>query len=111
MVWAEILIEGAVAKHVIGGGQDGGGYGADGLLGSAAVAQALELSLKVAALFAGAGPSALHQRGLEPRRPLAQAGGGALAGALVLARGEPGPGGQGGGGGGGGPIDGDIWGR
>src|SRR5215210_9404502 len=66
MVWAEILVEGAVAKHVIGGGQDGGGYGADGLLGSAAVAQALELSLKVAAVFACAGPSALDQRGLEP---------------------------------------------
>src|SRR3954466_7701776 len=94
MVWAKILIEGAVAKHVIGGGQDGGCYGADGLLGSAAVAQALELSLKVAALFAGAGPSALDQRGLEPRRPFAQAGGAALAGALVVAGAEPSPGDQ-----------------
>src|SRR3954452_7565400 len=94
MVWAKILIEGAVAKHVIGGGQDGGCYGADGLLGSAAVAQALELSLKVAALFAGAGPSALDQRGLEPRRALAQPGGASLAGALVVARAEPGPGDQ-----------------
>src|SRR4051812_15447400 len=94
MVWAKILIEGAVAKHVIGGGQDGGCYGADGLLGSAAVAQALELSLKVAALFAGAGPSALDQRGLEPRRALAQPGGAALAGALVVARAEPSPGDQ-----------------
>src|SRR3982750_2044175 len=33
MVWAEILVEGAVAKHVIGGGQDRGRDGADGLLG------------------------------------------------------------------------------
>src|SRR3954447_7399478 len=94
MVWAKILIEAAVAKHVIGGGRDGGCYGADGLLGSAAVAQALELSLKVTALFAGAGPGALHQRGLEPRRPFAQAGGAALAGALVVAGAEPGPGDQ-----------------
>src|SRR3954451_24442934 len=94
MVWAEILIEGAVAKHVVGGGQDGSRYGADGLLGSAAVAQALELSLKIAALFAGASPGALHQCGLEPRRPFAQAGGAALAGALVVARAEPGPGDQ-----------------
>src|SRR3954462_5909952 len=94
VVWAEILIEGAVAKHVIGGGQDGSCYGADGLLGSAAVAQALELSLKVAALFACAGPGALHQRGLEPRRALAQPGGAALAGALVVAGTEPGPGDQ-----------------
>src|SRR3954467_795434 len=94
MGWAKILIEGAVAKHVIGSGQDGSRYGADGLLGSAAVAQALELSLKVAALFAGAGPGALHQRGLEPRRPFAQPGGASLAGALVVARAEPGPGDQ-----------------
>src|SRR3954467_11137010 len=92
VVWDEILVEGAVAKHVIGSGQDGGCYGADGPLGSAAVAQALELSLKVAALFAGAGPGALHERGLEPRRPFAQAGGAALAGALVVAGAEPGPG-------------------
>src|SRR3954469_25730972 len=94
MVWAEILVEGAVARHVIGGGQDGSRYGADGPLGSAAVAQALELSLKVAALFACASPGALHQRGLEPRRPFAQAGGAALAGALVVAGAEPGPGDQ-----------------
>src|SRR3954465_14295488 len=94
MVWAEILVDGAVAKHVIGSGQDGRCYGADGLLGSAAVAQALELSLKVAALFACAGPGALHQRGLEPRRALAQPGGAALAGALVVAGTEPGPGDQ-----------------
>src|SRR3954454_22233172 len=94
MVWAEILVEGAVAKHVVGGGQDGSRYGADGLLGAAAVAQALELSLKVAALFACAGPGALHQRGLEPRRPFAQPGGAALAGALVIAGAEPGPGDQ-----------------
>src|SRR4051812_30840165 len=80
MVWAKILIEGAVAEHVIGGGQDGGCYGADGLLGSAAVAQALELSLKVAALFAGAGPSALHQRSLvmQPVRAARSLSGGAL---------------------------------
>src|SRR4051812_17069997 len=95
MVWAKILIEGAVAKHVIGGGQDGGCYGADGLLGSAAVAQALELSLKVAALFAGAGPSALDQRGLEPRRLFAQAGGAGPSGALLVGGGGARPGEQG----------------
>src|SRR3954466_10464516 len=79
---------------MIGGGQDGSRYGADGLLRSAAVAQALELSLEGAARFACAGPGALHQRGLEPRRALAQPGGAALAGALVIAGAEPGPGDQ-----------------
>ncbi len=60
LVGAEILLEGAVAKHVVGGGQDGGSDGTDGLLGSTAVTRALELGLQVAGLFASTGPGTLH---------------------------------------------------
>ena len=37
-----------------------------GLLGAAAVAQALELGLQVAGLLVAGGPGALHERGLQP---------------------------------------------
>lgn len=47
MVGAEILVEGAVAEHVVDGRQERGGDGSDGLLGCATVTQALELSLQV----------------------------------------------------------------
>ena len=43
-VWA-VPIERAVAKYVVGGGQDRGGDGADGLLRSSTRAEALELGL------------------------------------------------------------------
>jgi len=94
VVWPEVLVEGAIAQHVVGGGEDGGCDGADGLLGSTAVAQALELGLQVAGLLACGGPGALDQRRLEPGCSVAQAVGAALAGALVVARAQPGPGDQ-----------------
>src|SRR6476620_2676165 len=53
VVGTEILVEGAVAKHVIDGGQDRGSDGTDGFLGAATVTQALELSLQVTSLLAG----------------------------------------------------------
>ena len=34
VVCAEVLVEGAVFEHVVGGGEDGGGDRADGFLGS-----------------------------------------------------------------------------
>ena len=86
MVGAEVLVEGAVAEHVVGGGQDRGGDGTDGLLGATSVAQALELGLQIAGLFASPGPGALHQGGLEPGRALAQPGAASLAGAFIVAR-------------------------
>jgi len=85
VVGAEVLVESAVTEHVISGGQDRGGDGADGLLGSAAVTQALELGLQIAGLFASPGPGALQQGGLEPGRALAQPGGASFAYALVVA--------------------------
>ena len=48
VVGAEVLVEGAVAQHVVGGGENGGGDGADRLLGAAPVAQALELGAEIA---------------------------------------------------------------
>ena len=47
---AEFAPFGAVAQHVPGGGQDGGGDGADGFFRAAAGAQALELGLEIAGL-------------------------------------------------------------
>src|SRR5437764_9842858 len=56
---AEVLVEGAVSEHVIDRSQDRGRDGADRLLGSAPVAQALELHLEVAGLLAAGGPGTL----------------------------------------------------
>jgi hypothetical protein len=72
VVGAEILVEGAVAQHVVGGGQDRGGDGADGLLGSAPLAQALELRPEIAVPLVAGGPGALHKDGFQPRCALAQ---------------------------------------
>src|SRR5215210_271329 len=94
VVGAEILEEGAVWEHVVGGGQDGGGDGADRLFRAAAGAQALELGLEVAALLARRRPGALHEGGLQPGRAVAQAGGAALARALVATRAQARPGQQ-----------------
>src|SRR3712207_9450005 len=74
-----------------GGGQDGRGDGADRLLRAASGTQALELSLQVAALLARCRPGALHEGGLQPGRAVAQAGGAALARALVAPGAEAGP--------------------
>jgi hypothetical protein len=43
---SKVLIKGAVAQHVIDGGEDRSGNSADGLLGPTAMAQALELGLR-----------------------------------------------------------------
>ncbi len=90
----EVAPEGAVAQHVPGGREHGGGDGADRLLGAAALAQPLELGPEIAVLFARCRPGALHEGGLPPARALAQPVGPPLAGALVVARAETGPGNQ-----------------
>src|SRR6266851_6834114 len=89
---AEVLVLGTVFEHVVGGGEDGCGHGADRLLGAAPGAQAVELGVEVAVLLFRAGPGALHQQGLEPGSALAHAVGSALASALVVARAQAGPG-------------------
>ena len=61
VVGTEIVIEGAVLEHMVGGGEDRGGEGADRLFAAAPRAQAMELRLEIAAVFAGGRPSALDQ--------------------------------------------------
>jgi hypothetical protein len=85
MVWPEVVVEGPVTQHVVSGGQDGSGDGADGLLGSPSIAQALKLGLQIAGLFLDAGPGALHHGGFQPGRALAHLVGAPLAGTLVVA--------------------------
>jgi hypothetical protein len=74
----QVVPFGAVAQHVPGGREHGGGYGDDGLFGTPARAQALELGLQVAALDLDGGPGGLDQRGLEPPAAAAQSGAAAL---------------------------------
>ena len=94
VVGAEVVVLGAVAQHVVRGGEHRGGHGEDGLLGAAASLDAQELRSQVAGLDAYRGPGGGHQGGLDPGAALAHAGGATLAGALVAARAQPGPGDQ-----------------
>ena len=81
-------------EHMIGSGEDRGGEGADRPFRGGSGAQALELRLEIAAVFAGGRPSALDQSGLEPVGPLAHPGGSPLAGTLVIPGTKTGPGDQ-----------------
>jgi hypothetical protein len=67
-VCTEVLIEGAVFEHVVGGGQDGSGDGDNGLLWTTPAAEAQVLSREVTSLFARGRPGALDKGGLEPGR-------------------------------------------
>jgi len=64
---SEILVEGAIAQPVIGGGDGRGGDSTGHLLGSAPVAEPLELSLQVTELFSAGCRGALHQGSDQPR--------------------------------------------
>src|SRR6516165_5979508 len=86
VIATEVLIHRPVLEHVVDGGKDGGGNGHDGLVGAAPGFDAIELGLQVAVFLFYRRPGALHQRGLEPGSPLAQAIGSTLAGTLVVAR-------------------------
>ena len=86
MIWAEVPILGAILEHVISSGEDRSSHSADGLLGAASRTQPVELRLCVTGLLAAGGPGALHERRLQPRRTLAEPGGSAFAGALVISR-------------------------
>ena len=90
----QVVPFGAVAQHVPGGGEHRGGHGDVGLLGAAACADAMELRLQVAAFDLDGGPRGLLQRGLEPLAAAAQPGAAALAGTLIVARAQTGPGQQ-----------------
>src|SRR5579883_1797489 len=91
VVGTEIAVGGAVLQHMVYRGEDRRGDGADGLLWSAAALQAEELRPVIAILRPLGGPGALDEHCFEPRGTLAQFGGFALAGALVLAGTQPRP--------------------
>jgi len=88
---AEILVFGAVLEHVVGSRQHRGRDRADGFLGAATGAQAVELGLQIAPRLADGGPSALHQSRLQPGSALAQAGRAPFSGALIIAGAQTGP--------------------
>jgi hypothetical protein len=59
VVCAEVLIEGAVFEHVVGGGEDGSGDGDNGLLWITPGAEAQVSSLEVTSFFARGRPGAV----------------------------------------------------
>jgi hypothetical protein len=107
-VCAEVLIEGAVFEHVVGGGQDGSGDGDNGLLWTTPAAEAQVLSREVTFLFARGRPGALDKGGLEPGRAFFYAVGAAFSGAFVVFGAESGPSDQLGFGGEAAPVDADL---
>jgi hypothetical protein len=68
VVGPEIVVEGGMLEHMVGSGGDRG-EGPDRLFRAVSGAQALELRLEIAAVFAGRRPGALDQGGLEPGAP------------------------------------------
>ena len=59
VVGAEILVEGSRLEHMVGSGEQGGGYGSESFFGAAAAAQAVVLSMEVGVLGARTRPGAL----------------------------------------------------
>src|SRR3990172_6320093 len=92
MVSAEVPGIDAVLEHVVGGSEHRRRDRDDGLLRAPATLEAEELRAEGAVLLAGGGPRALDEGRLQPGVAGARAGGPALAGTLVEARTEPGPG-------------------
>src|ERR1700746_2234098 len=92
VIGAEVLIRLSLLEHVVDGGEDRGGDGHDRLLRTAPRLDVVELGAQVSVLLPHRRPGALHQRSLEPGRTLTQASGAALAGALIVAWADAGPG-------------------
>src|SRR5215467_2127998 len=83
VVGAEVLVTSAVGQHVIGGLQDRCRDRDDGFLWTTPGLEPQVLRLEVAVLLFGRCVSALHKDWLQPGRPLLDACGAALSGALV----------------------------
>jgi hypothetical protein len=90
----KVMPFGAVAQHMPSGGEHGGGHRDDGFLDAATGAKAVELGLQVAALDLHGRPGRLREGGLEPFAAGTQSRAAALAGALIVARTQAGPGQQ-----------------
>jgi len=94
VIGSKVLVRDAVLKHMVGGGDHGGGYREDRLFGAAARASAVELALQVGVLDPHRCPSGGYQSGFKPSGTLAHTCGTTLAGTLVAARTQSGPGHQ-----------------
>src|SRR5262249_1693305 len=92
VIGPKVLIHLPLFEHVVDGGEDRGGDGDDRLLRTAPRLYVVELGAQLRVLLAHRRPGALDERGLKPRRTLAQAIGAALAGALIVARTDASPG-------------------
>src|SRR3954469_24635612 len=82
MVVTKVMIAGTVLEHVVYGGKDRGGDGADGFFGTTPGADSMKLGLEITTLLAHSGPAALDQGCLEPRGALSYASGRPLPGTL-----------------------------
>src|SRR5215510_13547308 len=92
VIGAEVEIHLSLLQHVVDGGEDRGSDRHDRLLRTAPRPDVIELRAQVGVFLPHRRPGTLYQRGLEPRRTLAQAIGATLAGGLVVARTDAGPG-------------------
>src|SRR5262252_4463653 len=92
VVGAEVAIVEVVFEHMIGRDEHRRGDGEDGFLRASTALEAEELRAEVSVLGAGDSPGGLHEGGLQPKIAGADADGEALAGTLVKAGAEAGPG-------------------
>jgi hypothetical protein len=92
MVRTEVLKLRAVLEHVVNGREQRGRNRTGRLLWTSAPAKAEELCIEVAAFPACSRLGTLDQQGLEPGGAFSQTGGTALAGTLIVAWTQPGPG-------------------
>src|SRR5262249_61999351 len=92
VVVAQILVKRSIFEHVIDGREHGCGHGHDRLLCATAHPDAMVLGAEVGVLRAHRPPGTLNKCALEPGRTLTNAIGAALAGALIAARADRGPG-------------------
>src|SRR5262249_40697921 len=86
VICAQVLVLHAVLEQVPGRGEHRGCDRNDGLLATALALEPIELRPQVAVLRSDRGPRRLHERRLQPGRPLTDARVVPLARALVAAR-------------------------
>src|SRR5271165_6941568 len=92
MAGAKVAVIGSVLEHMVDGGEERCGDGANGFLRTALGLKPKELRLVVAVVLSLGRPGALHEHSLQPWSALAKASAFPLAGAFVLAGTHSGPG-------------------
>src|SRR5689334_5361969 len=91
VISAEIGIGDGAFEHPVDGRQDGGGDRHDRFAWPSAGLEPMEQGPEIAALLSDRNPGDLNQQGLEPGVSLAEPGGPALAGTLVVPGTQTGP--------------------